>query len=194
MAVKWELLEERSGLINRVIYLLATVESPQQFILMACCEFSNKWQESWLGKEHRILKNKKRLHISKRHSQGCSCYYNTMKHHTTKFVFVCCVISKIYFPLGPSSHFKVPYTETSLLHRSQNCSHRDEEVNSLQSQCTICPGRLSRVEQAAAAVGSRSWAASLGRAQAHSFGVLSVFLSLQDQATVMHHRWYTAWT
>lgn len=121
MAVKWELLEERSGLINRVIYLLATVESPQQFILMACCEFSNKWQESWLGKEHRILKNKKRLHISKRHSQGCSCYYNTMKHYTTKFAFVCCVINKIYLPSGPiitfqsTLHWNIPTSQVAKL-------------------------------------------------------------------------------
>lgn len=164
---------------------------------MACCEFSNKWQESWLGKEHCILKenNKKGLHISKKRSQGCLCYCNTMKYHATKFTFVCCAINKIYLPSGPVITFQ------STLHWNIPAS----QVIQAKLQSWGCRGELPTITVhsepwqaqqscAMAAVGLRSWAASSGGAQAHSFGVLSVLLSLQDQATVVHHRWYSAWT
>lgn len=59
MAVKWEILKERSGLINHLNYLHASAESPQCFILMAGCEFSNKWQESWVRKEHPCIREEK---------------------------------------------------------------------------------------------------------------------------------------
>lgn len=87
MAVKWELLKERSGLINHGNYSHATAESSQCFILMAGCEFSNKWQESWAGKERwHIREEKKRPYSSKKYSHCCFCYY-TMKHQSSQFPF-----------------------------------------------------------------------------------------------------------
>lgn len=198
MAVKLELLKERSGLINHNNYLHATAESPQWFILIAGCKFSNKWQGSWVGKEHPLEKNK-RDHVMPKNI--CTAVSVTIPWNLNQVSSHLYPVSETWVlsPRGLSSHSKVTYTGTTLLQRSQEQNSRHRNRGELPpAECTpSLASAHSPAELRDCKCQIPGWAvrtASLGRPYTRNSHLWDLLLpSLQDQDSAMCHLSSCAW-
>lgn len=155
MTVKWELLKERSGLINHH-NLHAAAESPQCFLLKADCEFSSKWQESWVGKEHLPIRGGKETTQSSRKDSHCYFCYHTMRDQSSQLQTVCCH-KHDFSVIGAVSIFqstlctgtilfqKVHPTQVYFLHQPSACwalaaAHSPAELTwDCRLGCETCP-------------------------------------------------------